>query len=262
MKSRKILNMKVKTEYFYQSTSSGNLPLYCARPKSGTSTAAIIVLQEAFGVNGHIQEICHRLAHLGYVAVAPELFHRQGQHIIYDYSDRKSAMSILKTLTNDEVAADISQTLKFLYQRFHIDQQQVATLGFCMGGHASVLAACRFKINNAISFYGAGLLYNRVGIGLQPLRNEFMNISCPLLLFFGGLDASIPASEVRDVKMALEDAQVSYQAQIFANANHGFFCHQRRSYHAVAAHEAWGATIQWLNNLLPRFKKEESQLIP
>lgn len=238
--------MKVKSGYVSVPTPEGEMEVYFSHPREFLRAPVLIVFQEAFGVNGHIQDVCHRFAHEGYYVLAPELFHRLGKHILVEYSDRPQVMKLLKEMTAEQISTDIQALLDYLPGIEHIDRSQIATVGFCIGGYTSLLAAARFNLSTAIAFYGAGTMKPREGIGLAPLKDEFKNISCPLLLFFGEQDASIPVSEVHEMEQELEKHEKVFRSVIFPNANHGFFCNQRGSFNSAVVHQAWDMSLEWL----------------
>ncbi len=237
--------MKVKTGEIFLPIQNKKMMVYHAQPKEPSKKIALIVFMEAFGVNGHIKDICNRLAYEGYQAFAPDLYYRWGDQLQFDYTDRDSPISFLKKMTEENLYQDINHLINHLQGERGI--KHISTLGFCMGGYTSCFAAINFPIVSAISFYGAGLMHERAGFRLQPLRKSFHLIKAPLLLFFGDMDTSIPLSEVEEICGELEKVKIQYQIKIFKNANHGFFCGQRSSYHAEAAHQSWQITLQWLN---------------
>lgn len=238
--------MKVKTQFLETVVDGSPMAVYHARPREERGRFGILVFQEAFGVNGHIQDVCHRLAHEGYEVFAPELFHRSGRHVSIDYADKKTLMDQLKHLTNATLLADIAATIKLARELPDLYLEGFACIGFCVGGFTSILCAEHFELMTAISFYGAGLMDARPGIGLTPLASDFGKIRSPLLLFYGGNDSSIPLTEVGKIQARLIEAGVEMEQVVFPQSNHGFFCSQRGSYDAQAAHVAWEMTRKWL----------------
>jgi carboxymethylenebutenolidase len=232
------------------STDSGVMEIYLAEEDNKLKKPVIIVFQEAFGVNDHIQDICHRLAKEGYLVVAPELFHRFGQNITIDYSDRHSVMPLLSRITSDHLKEDIISTFHFIESLHTADTTRIASIGFCMGGYTSVLASMTLNLRTAISFYGAGLVHQREDIGFKPLITEFEEVKCPLLFFFGADDPSIPMEEIENIEQELHSHGKEFDYHIFENSNHGFFCDQRKSYNRGAAQKAWDITLKWLDENL------------
>lgn len=235
--------------YLTVPTSSGPMDIFVAASETQSKQPVIIVLQEAFGVNSHIKNICQRLSREGYVAVAPELFHRKGRHLQIDYSDRKAFLPLLGELTNDDLIDDIEATVNFLTDLPSADTSLVFTIGFCMGGFASLLSATKFKLSGAVSYYGAGVSRAREGIGLMPFTEYFSAIHCPVLLFFGANDASINQEDREKIKVALDKNSVEYQLEVYPGCDHGFFCDERKSFNQELASQSWKQTLQWLKDI-------------
>lgn len=231
------------TSGFYQ---VGDMEVFFSRPEHYQNSPVILVFQEAFGVNHHIQDVCQRLARENYFAVAPELFHRHGKNIVFDYSDRDQAMNLLKSLTADQLTQDIRNLLKYLATIPGLNLGRIGSIGFCLGGYTSILAACRFNLKTAISFYGAGLMHERPDIALVPLKDEFKLIGCPILMFFGENDSSIPVAEVHAIEKELEDEQKVFSSIIMPDSKHGFFCDERPAYNKEAANAAWKMSLKWM----------------
>jgi carboxymethylenebutenolidase len=237
---------QLKSGYCPVQTLDGPMQVYFSYPDAVDELKTIIVLQEAFGVNGHIKDICHRLNAAGYLALAPELFHRQGDFIQVDYQNRHSVMPLLAQIHNEDLHADIAATLSLVQEMPRANPGRVSTLGFCMGGFASVLAACSFELRAAVSFYGAGILAPRPGIGFGGIKPLLANLQAPVLLLFGEDDPSIPANERHALSAELHRHHKNFEMEVFPHSNHGFFCDQRKSYQAKAAEAAWSRTLDWL----------------
>src|SRR6266568_4218902 len=129
--------------------------VYVARPSSGKGPA-ILVFQEAYGVNAHIQDVTQRFAKLGYLAAAPELFHRTAPGFDGNYSDFSSAQPHMKAMTNEGLEADIRATFELLQSDIACNGR-FASVGFCMGGRVSYLANSILPLGAAVSFYGGGI---------------------------------------------------------------------------------------------------------
>jgi carboxymethylenebutenolidase len=232
--------------YLTVETADGPMQIYYSYPAEMVGQLkVIIVLQEAFGVNAHIRDVCSRLSREGYLALAPELFHRAGNFIEVAYQDRASIMPLLARLKNHQLLEDIRATLESVHELSGADPDHISVLGFCMGGFAAVLAATHFKLKSAVAFYGAGIMQAREGIGFGGIGDKLDDLQAPLLLIFGEDDPSIPATERYAIGARFQQAHKIYEMEVFANSNHGFFCDQRKSYHKVAAEKAWQRSLEW-----------------
>lgn len=224
------------------------MDIYVSAPASGVRSPVVIVLMEAFGVNAHIQDVCNRLADEGFLAAAPDIYHRFGRRIDVPYGERKDIMPLLGKLTNDGIIKDIRNTINFLEDVLAADTRTVHTLGFCVGGFASVLASTKLSIKKMISFYGGGMVRTREGIALTPIIDEMKSIKSKCLFFFGGKDASITDEDIKAIESKLESSKVSFEVDIFPLSDHGFFCDVRKSYNEQDARTAWEKSLKFLRD--------------
>lgn len=209
---------------------------YTARPNQTTAGPApgVMVFQEAFGVNAHIREVTDRLAGLGYVAAAPELYHRTAPGFEGDYTNFTPAMPHMKAMTPISLEDDIRATHAWLAAQ---GCERVVAVGFCMGGRAAVRAAATVPLAAAASFYGSFL---------HSLESRVPQLSSPLLLVWGGQDTHIPPAVRAQFADALRTHNKPFVECTFSEADHGFFCDHRASYHAPSARLAWGLVTEFL----------------
>ena len=227
-------------------TQSGLMDVFIASPELPGKYPVVLVFQEAFGVNSHIRDICERLAREGFLAAAPELYHRAGRRIEITYVNRKEFMPLIEALTNEEIIQDAQDTILFLKNLPQADHSQISSLGFCVGGFASVLCALNLKFSRAVSFYGAGMVNPRAGFSLRPIVNELSRMHSQCLFFFGGSDASIPHTDITIIEKKLTEGEVPFEVTIFPDSDHGFFCDQRKSYNQRDSSVAWIKTLKFL----------------
>lgn len=238
-----------KTETVNLSVSDGtSMGAFIARPEGDAKGPGILVFQEAFGVNAHIRDICTRLAGEGFIALAPELYHRTAPGFEGRYDDFNSIMPHMKALTEAGVEADIRAAHKALAAEPRLDRGRIVSIGFCMGGRMSFLADALLPLRASVSFYGGGIAPNpMVGPGLLDRAKD---LHAPILLFWGGLDKHIGPEQHRAVVDALRAAQKTYVNVEISDADHGFNCDVRASYNPVAAKHAWGLTLAFLKTYL------------
>ncbi len=227
-------------------TSEGPMELHGFIPDGPSRRPAAIVLQEAFGVNPHIKRFCRRLAEEGYAVFAPELFHRAGPGVEFGYDEFAKARAVLAELTNERILDDLHATHRHISGLPNVDPGRIAAWGFCMGGWAAVLAACRLPLAAAVSFYRGGLVRPRPGIGFTPLIDQLASAGCPLLFVFGEQDGSIPPGDREAVGSRLVQLGKAHEIEVYPGAGHGFFCEDRSAYHGPTAHAAWGRASRWL----------------
>jgi carboxymethylenebutenolidase len=228
-------------------TPDGPMDLYEAAP-NGAPTRAVIVIQEAFGVNDHIQDVTRRFAEQGYLAVAPSLFHRAGGGTA-SYDDFSKVLPLFEGLTDTGILQDVDAALDHISGR-GIGHERTGIVGFCMGGRVTYLAAVERRLGAAVGFYGGGIVTARFP-QFPALVDRTAQLQTPWLGLFGDLDGSIPIADVEALRDALDaEAPVDHAVVRYADADHGFHCDVRPSYSATAAADAWSRTLDWFGSRL------------
>jgi carboxymethylenebutenolidase len=229
-------------------TADGPMGLFEARPDGDRpARGAVVVIQEAFGVNDHIRDVTGRLAAAGYHAVAPEVFHRTGGGTV-PYTDFNAVRPHFAALTDEAVLADVDAALAFLRGAGWVDGS-TGVVGFCMGGRASFLVAARRALGAAVGFYGGGIVRSRFP-QFPPLAAEGATLATPWLGLFGDDDTGIPVEDVEHLRTVLAGAPVPTEIVRYAGAGHGFHCDQRSSYVKEAATDGWSRTLDWFDRHL------------
>ncbi|QJD98284.1 dienelactone hydrolase family protein [Mucilaginibacter robiniae] len=217
-----------------------NMAAYVAKPENlSTDTPAIIVLQEAFGVNHHIRNVADRFAREGYLVIAPELFHRTApKGFEGSYTDFPAVMPHMQALTIEGLTADLQAAYQWIMQQ-PVNQQAVFSIGYCLGGRVSFLANAVLPVKAAVSYYGGGL---------EKLTEQATQLHGKHLFIWGGLDQHIKPENIATIIKAVEDAGKDYVNTTFSYADHGFNCDERASYNEAASKEAWTLTLAFLKN--------------
>jgi carboxymethylenebutenolidase len=226
------------TEY-----KSGDLtiPAYLARPVKKKSAPAVLVIHEVFGLNDHIKSIADRIAHEGYVALAPNFFVRATAAPPKDASDMQALRKAAGSIPTEAAIKDMQAGLDFLKADKGV-KPRLASIGFCMGGGFSYQIA-----THTTDLAGAVIFYGRTPIDLVP------QVSCPLLASFGGKDTGIPPEQVQAWIDALTKAGKSVDAKIYPDAGHGFFNDTRaQAYNAEAAADAWQRVLKFFKARLDK----------
>lgn len=208
---------------------------FVAYPSGGSGLPGMMVFQEAFGVNAHIRDVAGRIAAEGYYAIAPELYHRTADRgFTVNYSDFEGTKKHMQALTVAGLSDDIATAYRFMNRQKEVDESRTGSIGFCLGGRVSFLAAALLPLKAAACFYGGDLLAIAGG--------RVKDIGSALLLCWGGRDTHI-TKETRDrITKQLDEAEKDYVNVVFSKAGHAFFCDARSSYHEPSALEAWELT--------------------
>jgi len=227
--------MDVTSSTLQLNTPDGKMDAYVAQPKEGGSYPGIVVLMEAFGLNDHIKKVTERIAQEGYVAIAPDLYHRESERLV-PYSDLQKAVGIMNRLQDAKVMDDVGAAIAHLKSQSNVKAGAIGVTGFCMGGRFTYLAAAHYNkdVKAAVPFYPGG-----VPMGNPSPLSRTGEIKCPIYLFFGGKDPLIPQEHVDKITAELTNKKVNFQIKVYPDATHGFFCDERPSYHPDSAKDAW-----------------------
>ena len=212
---------------------------YVARPAEGGPHPGLLVFMEIFGINAHIRDVTERAAREGYVALAPDYFHRTGPGIELGYDDAgmQKGMGLLGKLVADEMIADARAALAYLRGRADTTQK-AGCMGFCIGGHMAYLTACETDVAATASYYGGGIAAPQGPGGAPSTVSRTPKIRGRIECYFGAKDAMIPKEQVDAVRKALDAAGTRGEVVVY-DADHGFNCDQRESHHEPSARDAW-----------------------
>jgi carboxymethylenebutenolidase len=225
-------------------TPDGALSAYRARPEGSGPFPVVIVVHEIFGVHEYVRDVCRRLAREGHLAVAPDLFARQG-----DVSRLESIDAILREVVSRvpdaQVMADLDACAAWA-QRNAGAPGRVAVVGFCWGGRIVWLyAAHRPDDARGVAWYGRLTGEAREGTPRHPYDLAAEPLA-PVLGLYGGRDRGIPLETVFAMRKRLAEENRSSEILIFPEAPHGFHADYRSSYRPEDAREAWRRMLEWL----------------
>jgi carboxymethylenebutenolidase len=244
--------MELSTERVSIPVDGGAMKAYLARPARGGPHPAVIVWMEIFGVNAHIREVTERVAREGYVALAPNFFHRTAPDLELGYDEAGFAEGFrhLSQLHADSMIADARAALAWLRARPDVRGDRIGCMGFCIGGHMTYLTACETDVAAAVSFYGGGIAAPQGPGGAPSTIGRTARIRGRVLCLFGGRDSLIPAEQVDRIRAALREAGVRHDVIVYPEAEHGFFCDQRPSHHPASAKDAWAHVTRLFDETL------------
>ncbi len=221
------------------------VPAYRAYPAGGKNLPIVLVIHEIFGVHEHIKDVCRRFAKLGYYAIAPDLFARQGDASVE--TDIGKLMSGIVAKTPDtEVLSDLDATLAFAGAEGPADASRAAVAGFCWGGREVWLyAAHNPKLKAAVAWYG---LLARPKTAEWPRNPPDIvgELKVPVLGLYGGRDKSIPAEQIKAMQEKLKAAGGASKIIVYEDAGHAFHADYRPSYVKADAQASWKEATAWL----------------
>ncbi len=228
----------ITTEWVSIDVADGSkMDVYIARPAGAGPHPGLLVIQEIFGVNHHIRDIAERFAKEGYVAIAPDMFHRFKPRYEGGYIDIPASIALTSNLTPEGLIADLLASHDFLKASPLTAGKKVGVIGYCMGGRLSFVANGIAPFDAAVAYYGGGTQQN---LDLAPEQHG------PVLFVWAGNDGYIPVEAHRAVVDAVRAAGKPFVDIEFANVNHGFFCDARSDYNAEASAIVWPLTLAFL----------------
>ncbi len=226
-------------------SGGGSMGGYLARPEGDATLPGVLVFMEIFGINAHIRSVTERVAEAGYVALAPDYFHRTGPGIELSYDDDGMAegMKHLGQLKADTMIADARDAIAFLRASDGVKGESIGAMGFCIGGHMTYLTACETDVKAAASYYGGGIAAPSGPGGGPSTLSRSDKIEGKLICYFGGKDAMIPQDQVSAIREALDKTGGGHEVIVYPDADHGFNCDLRESYNRASADDAWVKTL-------------------
>jgi carboxymethylenebutenolidase len=224
-------------------TKDGEIPGYFAAPKDGKNLPVVLVVQEIFGVHEHIKDICRRFGKKGFLAVAPDLYVRQG-----DVSNLKEFPEILKIVSkvpDEQVMSDLDAAVAWAKESGKADAAKLAVTGFCWGGRITWLySAHNPAVKAGVAWYG------RLLGPTDPLHPKnpidlVKDLKAPVLGLYGGADNGIPNDTVEKMKAALKEADKPGDIVLYPDTPHGFHADYRPTYRKEHAEDGWKRLLDW-----------------
>lgn len=226
-------------------TKDVDIPGYVAMPARGGNFPVVLVVQEIFGVHEHIQDICRRLAKAGYLAVAPELYARQGDPRKYTMQEIQKLMAeIVAKVPDAQLMSDLDAALEWAGKNKG-NAGKAAITGFCWGGRVVWLyAAHQPKLKAAVAWYGRVAGASNAMSPKNPI-DLVKDMKAPVLGLYGGKDQGIPVDTVRTMESELKKAGKRAEFKIYPDAPHGFNADFRGTYREADAKDGWKRMLDW-----------------
>jgi carboxymethylenebutenolidase len=225
-------------------TADVEIPAYRAMPATGGPFPVVLVVQEIFGVHEHMKDLCRRFAKEGYLAVAPELYARQGDPT--KFTDWKELFAeIVNKVPDAQVMSDLDAAVAWAGKSGSGDVKRVGVTGFCWGGRITWLYCAHSpQVKAGVAWYG------RLVGETSPLQPKYpidvvAELKAPVLGLYGGQDQGIPLADVEKMRAALAAAKKPSEIVVFPDAPHGFNADYRPSYRPDDAREGWRQALAW-----------------
>jgi carboxymethylenebutenolidase len=246
-------DMEVETKNVNVKTSGGTMPAYVARPKGASGKLpGVIVVMEAFGLNGNIKAIAERIAAEGYQAIAPNFYYRAGGKVV-GYDQLQDAIGLMVGWTDAQVVEDVRATVSALESDAGVAADRIGITGFCMGGRVSYLAACEIpQIRASVPFYGGAIAGQQFTPGASAPVSKTANMKAAVQAHFGEKDAYIPLAAVDEIRQTLSREKKDGKVFVYEGAGHGFMCAERADYNEAASQQAWQRMIAFFGEHLKK----------
>ncbi len=224
--------------------ADGTIPAYRAMPAIGGPFPVVLVVQEIFGVHEHIKDICRRFAKLGHMAVAPELYARQGD--VSQMTDINEIVTkVVSKVPDAQVMADLDATVSWTEKSGKGDVNKLAITGFCWGGRIVWLYAAHSpKLKAGVAWYGR-LVGQASDLTPQYPLDLVSSLKAPVLGLYGGADSGISPETVEQMRAALQAAGSPSQIVLYPDTPHGFHADYRPSYRKEQAQDGWKRLQEW-----------------
>jgi carboxymethylenebutenolidase len=224
--------------------TDGEVPAYRAQPAAGGPFPVVLVVQEIFGVHEHIKDICRRLAKLGYMAVAPEMYARQG-----DVSKIKEIPEIVSKVVSKvpdaQVMSDLDATVAWAKATGKADTAKLAITGFCWGGRIVWLySAHNANLKAGVAWYGRLVEKPDERHPKHPI-DVVGSLNAPVLGLYGEADGSISVASIEKMRTALKDAGKTAEIVLYPDTPHGFLADYRPTYRKTQAEDGWKRMLEW-----------------
>lgn len=223
--------------------SDGEMPAYRAMPDKRGPFPVVLVVQEIFGVHEHIKDICRRLAKLGYLAVAPELYARQGD-VSKETNIGKIISNVVSRVPDAQVMSDLDATVAWAKQSGQGETSQLAITGFCWGGRITwMYSAHNPNLKAGVAWYGR-LVGPVEELHPKHPTDIVAEIKAPVLGLYGAADQSIPVDTVEKMQGLLKEHKKG-EIILYPETPHGFLADYRPTYTKERAEEGWQKMLEW-----------------
>jgi carboxymethylenebutenolidase len=232
----------------YPSQGGTQINAYFSRPVAAGRYPGVIVIMEAFGLIDHIKDVARRFAEQGYLALAPDMYTREGSP---DPSNMDEVLKTMFSVPDSQAVADLEGGITYL-KRQSDSNGKVGAIGFCSGGRYTLILACKSSNLDAAVDSAGGFIIQDQHTPQRPVSPIDMipTLSCPLLGLFGEEDANPSPAHAARMQEELDKHGKTYTFHMYRNAGHAFFADYRPSYRAAAAQDMWHRVLMFYDATL------------
>lgn len=242
--------METRAETIDLRVPDGTMVTFSYSPADNERHPAVIVCQEALGVNDHVKSLARQFAEHGYFATAPDFYHRSGRNNVA--TNMEEAAPLRVGMTDDGIVDDLKSVVNYLSDHPDVQAARIGIMGCCQGGRTSFIGASRVPgIVASVVYYGGGIIpredapLNERQSSVHPIHYAD-HVSCPMIGFFGARDARIPVSVFRELEATMTRLGKDAEFHLYPGAGHGFLNPEGDSFHPTAAADAWERTLAFL----------------
>ncbi|HEU0123552.1 MAG TPA: dienelactone hydrolase family protein [Bryobacteraceae bacterium] len=222
--------------------ADGTIPAYRAMPATGMKHPVVLVVQEIFGVHEHIKDVCRRFAKLGYLAIAPEMYARQGD--VSKLTDFGEILKIVGKVPDSQVMSDLDAAVAYAGKTGG-DTSKLGITGFCWGGRIVWLYAVHNpQLKAGVAWYGRLIGQASTLTPKYPL-DVAADLKAPVLGLYGAKDRGISLESVEKMRAALQAAGKKSEIKVYDDADHGFHADYRPTYHKASAEDGFRRLLAW-----------------
>lgn len=223
------------------------LEAYLALPAGTGPWPAVVVIQEIWGLVPHIKDVADRFAGEGYVALAPDMYSREGGA---PSQDLEVLRKFVFTIPDSRIVADLRAACAYLRGRPEVRGDRLGAIGFCMGGAWALLLACHEPIQAVADFYGRVRYPELSQVKPRHPVDYVPGLRCPFLGIFAGADQGIPVEQARELEAACRRTAQPVEFHVYPGVPHAFFNDTRESYREAEARDAWARTLAFFDRYL------------
>jgi carboxymethylenebutenolidase len=232
----------------YKSADGTAINAHFSRPAASGTYPGVIVIMEAFGLNDHIKDVANRFAQNGFLAIAPDMYTREGAP---DENNMDSVIKTMFSVPDSQAMADLDSAA--LYLKGQPDSNgKVGAIGFCSGGRYTLMIGCNSSNVNACVDSAGGFIIQDEHTEQRPVSpiDMVQNLGCPLLALFGEEDPNPSPAHAERLQAELDKYGKTYEFVMYRNAGHAFFADYRPSYRAAAAQDMWHRVLGFYGKYL------------